>query len=275
MLALGLAAACRPKPANDVVARVGDHHVAIEAFQGYLSYVLEQPWQSVDGRLASELLDQFLDQEIIAAAARLHRRMRMPVDPARRSAVVRGLLEKVCGPPPTPDPALVQSETAERMRRTEPERVRVRQMLLPTRAQALAAERQLHAGADFVTVSRAMSIAPNAADGGNLGLISRGTLPSKLEDVVFALRPKEISKPVRSPSGYHIFQVLEKIPAGPPDRRQTETEVRRDLTAQLRERHVRLCIDRMARRLGVHVFQNHLWFHYSGRYAEDHYETHQ
>ncbi len=273
MITVGLTGACRSKPPVNVIATVGDHQIQIKAFQGYLAYVLEKPWQSVDGRLASELLDQFLDQEVIAAAARLHKRMAIPVEPAARSAMVRGLLDHVCGPAPTPSPVLVESETARRMRHVEPERVRVRQMLLPTRAQALAAEKRLHAGEDFIAVSRTMSLAPNASDGGNLGIIARGTLPPELEKVVFALSPKEISKPVRSPSGYHIFQVLEKIPAGPPDRRATEAQVRQDLTIQLRERHMRACVDRMASQLGVHVFQSHLWFHYSGRYAEEQHEA--
>jgi len=267
-LAIWVTPGCRERASVNVIATVGGHRVEIKAFQGYLSYVLEEPWQSVDGRLASGLLDQFLDQEVIAAAARRHRRVDIPVNPGRRSAVVRSLLDGVCGPSPLPDPALVKLEVARRMRQVEPERVRVRQMLLATRAQALAAEKRLRNGEDFVTVSRKMSLAPNAADGGNLGIIAKGTLPPELEHVVFALHAKEISGPVRSPAGYHIFQVLERIPPGHPDLRRTENEVRRDMAAQLRQKHLRACVDRLAGDIGVRVFQNHLWFAYSGRYAE-------
>jgi len=265
VVATALAGACKPRERENVIAVVGAHRVEMGSFQGYLAGVLGEPWQSVDGRLASRLLDQFLDQEVVAAAARRKRDMVIPLDPGKRSAGVRAMLAKVCGPPPPPSAQEIGRAVAKRMQVIEPERVRVRQMLLDTEAEARAAERRLRRGADFVELSRQVSRAPNAQDGGSLGVIGKGTLPVDLEDVVFALRPGKYSQPVRSPAGFHIFQVLEKIPAGHPQRSEVEREVRRELTQSDAQAYVRQCVDRLAGDEGVQVIPEHLWFNYSGR----------
>jgi len=269
VLAILPATACRQREPEDVIAVIGRHRVRLAGFQGYVDDVLGEPWQSVDGALASRLFDQFLDQEIIATAARQQRGLHIPKDPGRRSAAVRALLGKLCGPPPAPDAAAVDAEVARRMHVTLPERVRVRQMLLDTRAEAVKVAARLRRGEDWITVSREVSRAPNAADGGRLGVIARGTLPPAIDRVVFSLRPGRVSRPVKSPAGYHIFEVLERLPAGPPDAAATRAEVTRELRRAAARRHVRACIDRLAGELGVHVIGSHLWFEYSGRYTEE------
>lgn len=267
-----LAVACgRTEPA-DVIAVVGHQRVRVEAFQGYVEAVLGASWESADSRLASRLLDQFLDQEVVAAAARRDHPVQIPASPEERSAAVRALVNELCGPPPTPLPAEVERgiERASKMQR--PPRVHVRQILVESREKALQAERRLAAGEDFVAVSRQVSHAANAEDGGELGTISLGTLPEEFESVIFKLKPGQVSEPVKSPAGYHIFQVLERSPAGPPDRAEVESEIKRRFAEQASRRHVRQCIDRLAGEVGARVLTGHLWFSYDGRYAE---ETHE
>ncbi len=257
---------------GDEVARVGKHRVDLRAFQSYLEAVTGERWQAVEGRVAARLLDQFLDQEVVAAAVRRDQPMRIPIDPGQRSATIRRLLNEACGPvPPVPD-AQVNAEVTRRLTQTRRRRAHVRQMLLPTVAAAREARRQLEAGADWVDVSRAVSEAPNASSGGELGLVEKGTLPEELDQVIFKLRPGEISQPVQSQAGFHLFQVLEVIPGGPPARSEVEAQVRRDLEQQNAHRFVRECVDRLAAEVGVEVEQSHLWFSYDGRYAEGTHE---
>ena len=79
---------------------VGREVVAIEAFTAYVDAVTSEPWQSVNERVASRLLDQFLDQEVVAAAAGDRREFKIPAEPGQRSTVVRSLLAELCGPVP-------------------------------------------------------------------------------------------------------------------------------------------------------------------------------
>jgi hypothetical protein len=252
----------------NVCAEVGRHKVEVEAFQAYLGAVTGQGWQSVDERVAGRLLDQFLDQEVVAAAARVKRPMRIPIEPGERAATVRSLLAEVCAGEPALDPAEVQRELERRLQQLQPARAHVRQMLLDGAEEADSVRRRLAAGEDFIELSRDASRAPNAAEGGEIGFLVQGTLPPELDQVVFALKTGEISQPVPGPSGFHIFQVLEFVPAGPPDRRAEEVRVMRELRERQARDLTRDCIARLAREAGVTVLSDHLWFSYEGRYAD-------
>ncbi len=275
LLALAVAAAvflegCRKPERPNVVAVVGGHKVELESFQGYVTGVLGESWKMADDRLASRLLDQFLAQEAVAAAARRERRFRIPVEPARRSAMVRELIPGLCGPAPTPSPEEVARAVEERLAGPRPRRVHVRQLVLGSREEAQEVRARLAAGEDFTALSRSVSRAPNAADGGELGLLEEGTLPEDLEAVVFGLAPGEISAPVEGPSGWHIFQVLEVLGGDREDRSVVEREVRAHLLEEAARRHTRQCIDRLEAEVGVVVLADHLWFRYDGRHAEEH-----
>jgi peptidyl-prolyl cis-trans isomerase C len=254
-----------------VCARVGHHKVETSAFQAYLGAVTGQTWQSVEERVASRLFDQFLDQEVVAAAARVRRPMPIPIEPGERAATVRGLLEEVCGAEPALDPALVQQQLQRRLGESRPATAHVRQMVLATAEDAQAVRRRLAAGEDFGKLSAEASTAPNANDGGEIGALVQGSLPPELDRAIFGLGPGEISEPVRGPSGFHLFQVLELRPAGPPNAGVEETRVRRELRELQARQRSRDCIDRLSREVGVTVHPDHLWFTYQGRYAE---ETH-
>ncbi|MBN1444325.1 MAG: peptidylprolyl isomerase [Planctomycetes bacterium] len=61
--------------------------------------------------------------------------------------------------------------------------------------------------ADFAELARRWSEHPTAAEGGNLGTVRRGnvSLPPGVEEMVFALRPGEISEVFQTPQGFHIL----------------------------------------------------------------------
>ena len=252
---------------DGVVATVGGRQVEVADIQAYLAAATGMSWQVVDERVASRLLDQFLDQEVMAASVGPSRWREIPREPAARSSQVRALVAEVCGPPPTPSPDEVERQLGQRLASIQPARARVRQMLLPTAADAATARARLAAGESFVEVSRQMSKAANAATGGELGVLSRGTLPDELDEVVFSLGEGEVSEPVQSPAGYHLFQVLGVVPKGPATRRELEPLVRRELVDEIARVHSRRCIADRAATVGVVIHAESLWFRYEGRYG--------
>jgi peptidyl-prolyl cis-trans isomerase SurA len=76
-------------------------------------------------------------------------------------------------------------------------------------AQARAADlhTRLLAGEDFAELAVAVSSGQQALTGGRLGWRSSAQLPEQFAPAIRALSPGEISEPIRSSSGFHIFKV--------------------------------------------------------------------
>jgi peptidyl-prolyl cis-trans isomerase D len=86
--------------------------------------------------------------------------------------------------------------------------------------------RQIHNGANFAAMAKQYSMdSATAAEGGDLGEVRRGVLPKSLEEAVYALKPGEVSKPVRTQYGYHLV----KLTAYTPEKRRSFAEVRKEL----------------------------------------------
>ncbi|MHB1292035.1 MAG: peptidylprolyl isomerase [Sulfuricella sp.] len=65
-------------------------------------------------------------------------------------------------------------------------------------------------GADFAELARLHSEDGSASKGGDLGWLSPGETVPEFERAMDALKPGEISVPVKSPFGWHLIQVLER-----------------------------------------------------------------
>ncbi len=105
----------------------------------------------------------------------------------------------------------------------EPERVRVRHILLPLDpddpGQSLEHARALKARAEqeaFAEVARRHSICASAPGGGDLGFIRREEVDPAFAAAAFSQVVGEVGGPVRTPYGYHLIKVTaHEIPAPP------------------------------------------------------------
>lgn len=59
------------------------------------------------------------------------------------------------------------------------------------------------------------------------------------------------------------------IPEGPPDLTEVEARVRTEFAQKMVREHVQGCIGGLASEVGVEIYDGHLWFPYTGRYAEE------
>jgi len=85
---------------------------------------------------------------------------------------------------------------------------------------------RITSGAKFEDLARVNSEDASSAKGGDLGWISPGDTVPDFEKAMNALKPNELSQPVRTPFGWHIVQVLER-------RKQDITDARRREQARL------------------------------------------
>src|SRR5207244_10087443 len=90
-----------------------------------------------------------------------------------------------------------------------PEQVKARQIIVLTPDLADRLYRQLKEGADFAKLAETTSTDLSRTKGGDLGWVTPGIHYAPWDDVVFKLKPGEISQPFRSVHGYHIVLVEE------------------------------------------------------------------
>ncbi len=91
-------------------------------------------------------------------------------------------------------------------------------------------------GEDFAKLAEKYSEDPGSKErGGDLGPFARGSMVKAFEDAAFSMTPGQISDPVRSPFGYHVIKLIEKLPPG----KQTFEEAAPKIVATLQESAVK------------------------------------
>ncbi len=91
-----------------------------------------------------------------------------------------------------------------------PARIQLRQIVLETEDNAKRILDELNSGKTFEGLARKFSVAPEGENGGVTGWIEKGTL--EIFDNAFKLNVGQRSKIIKSPYGWHIFEVLKKEP---------------------------------------------------------------
>lgn len=69
--------------------------------------------------------------------------------------------------------------------------------------------RALSQGKSFEELAAKYSKCPSARQGGDLGRFAEGRMVEAFEEAAFALKPGEVSKPVRTKFGYHLIKRTE------------------------------------------------------------------
>jgi len=108
--------------------------------------------------------------------------------------------------------------------------LKFRQIVCTNRKEAEKLLKRLHNGEEMETLAKKYSVAPEAENGGEVGWIARGQLEESMEKALFSLHVGTISNVVKTPYGYHIFEVLEIRPEGI----KGLSEVRQEIMSKLR-----------------------------------------
>jgi parvulin-like peptidyl-prolyl isomerase len=94
------------------------------------------------------------------------------------------------------------------------------------RSNAEAARKRALAGEDFAELAIELSEGPSGPKGGDLGFFTADQMVDAFAQAAFALKPGEISEPVKTQYGFHIIKVEERRPGGD---KQTLDQVRQHI----------------------------------------------
>jgi parvulin-like peptidyl-prolyl isomerase len=252
-----------PRPGADpsVVALVGERPVKWDDVAAYLKGAAGEEPKEVAPRVASSLLDQYLEELLLERAEE----DATPPPPGNTAAERRrALIARRAGVETISDEDLRReyAEHADRFRR--PALIKVSQLLFRSREAAEIALKRLRAGEPWPEVSRKLSLAPNAASGGSLGLLARTDLPRDFERVLWGLPAGKTTGILAAPHGFHILRVDERF-----DERDISFEEARPALrlALAEERSVKAAAGLVAearQRHPVAIVEEHLPFTYVG-----------
>jgi parvulin-like peptidyl-prolyl isomerase len=90
------------------------------------------------------------------------------------------------------------------------QKVRARQIVVADGEEAIQILKRLKKGEKFEKIAMEKSLGPEKVQGGDLGYFSPGEKPTEFNHV-FNMEVGAISEVIKSPYGYHIFKLEEKI----------------------------------------------------------------
>jgi peptidyl-prolyl cis-trans isomerase C len=248
-LALACAAAlcgCSPKPAPQRGPEPGDRAVAtVEGQTVWASDVKrEAVAQGLIGEgepldvgtdLFHQMLDEVVDEKLLAAEAVKHRIDRDPVAQRRFAAareriladmLVDGVVDKA-----VTDQA-VQTLYQEQLKRAKPaDEIRARQIVVASPAEAEAISKQLQSGAAFDTLAMERSTdAATRFNGGDLGYFTTDVMPAAYASALKGAKPGQVVGPFKVEGGYALVRVEDRRQEQPITLEQARPQIVRFLT---------------------------------------------
>ena len=95
----------------------------------------------------------------------------------------------------------------------QPAKVRALHIHVDSRETANNILAQLRKGAAFETMAKEYSLGTESQSGGDLGIFPAGVMPEFFDQAIFSLELGKISPIIASEYGFHIFKLVERIPA--------------------------------------------------------------
>jgi hypothetical protein len=243
---------------NDAVIRRDDFERALES-------VASDRRTEIDDAQRRRVLDRLIDEELLVQHALRTGVLRS--NPRVRSDLVAGVASVVTAEHDDAQPddaALAAFYDAQRERFVEPGRMRVRQIFFPVaalgdaadaEARARAAVERLRAGEPFATLRDALGSPEGSPLPDTLLSVAelREYLGPTVTGTVLALALDAVSDPIRSGSGFHVVQVLERAPDAAPPLAEIRDKVVSDYRRVRSEAALRAYLDDLRRQADIEV----------------------
>lgn len=135
------------------------------------------------------------------------------------------------------------------------ERIRALHILVTREELAQRVIKQLEKEADFSELARDFSESPEAQEGGDMGYIEKGSMPEEF-DPVFKLKNGAVSPIMRTPYGFHVFKVVDHIPASQKSFEDSREGIYTKLLEESQEGAFRKWLEGIRKQAKIEIDQN-------------------
>ncbi len=221
--------------ASTVLATVNGHDITLGHVIVAQSQLPQQYQALPDDVLLQGILEQLVQQEVVASAASedMSGAMRIGLENEQRAYIAAMTLDEVSqGEIPDED---LQAQYDAQYADVEPvTEYNASHILVDSEEAAQDLVDQLENGADFADLARENSTGPSGPNGGQLGWFSEGMMVPPFEAAVMELSVGEVSAPVQTRFGWHVIKLNDTREQAAP----TLDEVRDQLVESLRQARV-------------------------------------
>lgn len=216
LLLSGCLSSSKQKDSSPVLARFDGQAITEKQFVEKVKF-LPKPVQSLAGERKKDLLEDMAAEHFLLKEAKKQGLAEEDdvqdlVEAAKRKILIAKLVEKEVDEriQIAPDEVSKYYELHKEDFMT-PLMLRASHILLKTEEDAIAVKALLDGGADFEETARQRSTDATAIRGGDLGFFQRGQFVPEFEEAVFSMTKNEIRGPVKSPFGYHIIKLNDRV----------------------------------------------------------------
>ncbi len=137
-----------------------------------------------------------------------------------------------------------------------PKMVDFRQIVTLRQEKAETLLKRIKQGESLSALASAYSVTPEAENGGRVGWLAEENLDASMRTLLSSLPLHQVSPVVKTPYGYHIFEVLGVRPAGKEKLSDNIDQIRNILIEKNREAFLKQWLEELRSRFKVEVNQN-------------------
>lgn len=218
-------AAAQDATADTVMATVGDTDITLGHMIVLRETLPEQYLNLDDGVLFPGILDQLIQQVVLAQTLDTpSRAIELKLENERRSLMAGAALSLALAAAVTEE--AVAAAYDEQYGSIEPDKeFNASHILVETEDEALALIALLADGADFPDLAKEHSTGPSGPNGGELGWFSDGMMVQPFQDAVAEMEAGGVSAPVQTQFGWHVIILNEARFLDVPSLDEVRTEI--------------------------------------------------
>jgi parvulin-like peptidyl-prolyl isomerase len=219
---------------DPAILTLGDQVVRRSDFDRHVAALEAKGGAPLPADVRRALLGSFLEERALVLEARARGLLIAGSTPDEEQAAVQRLLgAAVLGQVEASEAEVEAYFRAHLAELRVPEKVWLRQILVPTENEARDVRRRLQKDPkSFETLARTLSRSPEASTGGMMGTFARGELPAELEEVAFALTARGGTDVARTSLGWHVLRVDRHDPGREPTLEESRDRIRSELLRQ-------------------------------------------